>query len=840
MLPTTLRLPFARLFTALTAGLFLLLAPAAQCVPQWLPGDPRPVPDGYTTSSAIWDPDGAGPLTARLLVGGGMKVANNNQEDVLAYDGSTWAPLGSANGYVTALIVWNGQPYAAFTESPSFWSTIRTWDGTAWQPIGLASGPVYSFAIFNGQLVAGGSFTTVAGVAASNIASWNGTSWNPLGVGIGNGSVRAMAVFNNTLRVGGQFTIAGGQAAGNLAIWTGTAWTIGPIFNGDVHAIAVRSTTTIATTLLFVGGAFTSYSIGGLATAAQHIARFEGQNNTWSAVGTGVPGTRCTALFARNLGLSSYEVIAGVEDANSAQHAFRLNAGVWTPMGTLPNEAYNVHPATITFFGGRHTIGISTSTHAVRSWDGTQWLDVNGQGILGTVYAVEPSGNDIVIGGAFATIGGVAMNGIARGSANAWTPLGTGMTGGLGVFALATAQNGDVVAGGDFTTAGGLPANRIARWNGVAWAPLGTGLDATVTALLALPGGDILAAGDFTSAGGVPASRIARWNGSTWTALGLGLSARVNALAQLQNGDIVAGGDFLQAGVVPVNRIARWNGSTWFALGSGCNDSVYALATAPNGVLYAGGRFTAAGAAASRLVSWSNGTWSPVTAIGINTDVLALAVHANGHLFVGGGVFSFSFGPFGSWYSNLVRISPSGTLWSMGVAGVTVRGIALPSGDVAIGGQFTSMGAVVSVNVARYHTPCAATATSYGAGCSGLAAPLSLASLEAPWIGGSYRLRASTFGPTGFAVQALGLAQLSLPLPPLLPGALPGCLGLVTPDSLTVAFPTLGVLTFGSAVPLTAALIGFQLNAQVVQFEPLGGSFAISSSNGLHMTVGSL
>jgi hypothetical protein len=69
-----------------------------------------------------WDPDGNGPHKELLIVGGfsvaGDMVANN----IAAWDGNSWQPLGSGiNGSVRALTVYNGELIAGgeFTKSLS-------------------------------------------------------------------------------------------------------------------------------------------------------------------------------------------------------------------------------------------------------------------------------------------------------------------------------------------------------------------------------------------------------------------------------------------------------------------------------------------------------------------------------------------------------------------------------------------------------------------------------------------------------------------------------------------------------------------------------------------------
>ncbi|MBL8722990.1 MAG: hypothetical protein JNK49_03045, partial [Planctomycetes bacterium] len=42
----------------------------AQCAPHWLPGEPIGSLSGNISTSAVWDPDGAGPAGPLLVVAG--------------------------------------------------------------------------------------------------------------------------------------------------------------------------------------------------------------------------------------------------------------------------------------------------------------------------------------------------------------------------------------------------------------------------------------------------------------------------------------------------------------------------------------------------------------------------------------------------------------------------------------------------------------------------------------------------------------------------------------------------------------------------------------------------
>jgi hypothetical protein len=137
-----------------------------------------------------------------------------------------------------------------------------------------------------GNLYAGGAFSSIDGLPATNIAKWDGGSWSAVGPGLGNPDldfveVNALAVDSSgNLFAGGYFTNAGAVAATNVAKWDGTRWSaVGTGPDGGVFALAVDSDGNV-----YAGGSFTN--IGGI--NANNIAMWNGR--TWSAIGAGVTG----------------------------------------------------------------------------------------------------------------------------------------------------------------------------------------------------------------------------------------------------------------------------------------------------------------------------------------------------------------------------------------------------------------------------------------------------------------------------------------------------------------------------------------------------------------------
>lgn len=822
----------SRAAVGLFAAASLLPTARGQCTPDWLPGEPLRTPYGFADSSALWDPDGTGPLPVELVFGGDFVAATSLGARVITWNGTTWRALDGLSDPLTALVVHNGDLYAATADGLS---EIRRWTGSSWSLVAQPFGIVTTMASYNGQLVVGGAFLSIGGTSVNNIAAWNGTSWSPLGSGV-QGTPLAMAVQSGVLYVGGSLTSAGGTPVGNFASWSGSSWSAGPSFNGWVRALAIRSTTAIVNSYVFAAGSFTAYTLPGASTATpvSYCARFAPATSTWTTFSH--PNGPIHALSVRSTGLSSYE-IAALSPTTGANPSFRVatsTGGAWTTLASA-GAAATTEPMTLNYYQGRYTVSCSSPTTAVQSLANGSWASVDGQGIQGQVQDVLLLGDEMVIGGSFATISGTTVNHLARGSSGAWVPIGGGMTGTgpVHVSTLAKDPNGQLLVGGRFDAAGTTSAAGVARWDGSQWFAYGSGLPGDVMALLPQPNGDLLAGGSFLTPGG--AQNLARWNGTSWLPLGGGFDGPVHRLAILPDGSVVAAGAFANAGGIPANNLARWDGSSWSALG-GTDGPVLGIAVTKNGDLYAGGSFTAIGGYSARLARWNNGTWTPVASLGLGSSAIySIAAHDNGDVFVGGQTFSISFGPFGSWSTPLLRVRGS-TTSPIDVVGAEVRGLAVGD-DLAMVGSFQLVGDAVSAGVARLHTPCPATATSFGASCAGHNGQLSLQAPAAAWVGGTLRLEAGTFGPSALGVLVIGAASFTVPLDTVFADAAPGCLASVQPDAVVFLSPVGGVVNATAAIPATPTLVGAVFYAQAGQLESLPAP-RTSSSNALELTIG--
>lgn len=123
-------------------SLCVAFAASAQpvCPAQWLPGDGVPGVSGSVYAQTLWDPDGAGPLPAQLVVAGSFTLAGN----VLANNIATYNPATGA------------------------WSALGT---------GMDGGVRALTTLPNGDLVAGGGFTTAGNQVSVYLARYTfGTS----------------------------------------------------------------------------------------------------------------------------------------------------------------------------------------------------------------------------------------------------------------------------------------------------------------------------------------------------------------------------------------------------------------------------------------------------------------------------------------------------------------------------------------------------------------------------------------------------------------------------------------------------------------------------------------
>ena len=365
-MPTQSSLPWRRLTAAIlfATACSSTAALRAQCFasqPSWLPGAGVAGTDSPVQAMLEWDPDGAGPAPARIVLGGGFRAAGSLAVDgLVAYD-----PIAGTFGLVDAaaggnrLVGWvsalaqlpNGNLVAAgsFQLGDSFHS-IAIWNGSAWASLGGdGSASIVALAVrSNGNIIAGGTQLQLGAVTANMVAEWNGTSWSDLGNGLtGQGVVNTLKFLpNGALVAGGVF------GPGNIAVRNGNSWS----GLGSGIAGRVQSVVTLANGDLIAGGEFLTAG----SVICNHIARWNG--STWSSLGSGINGLA---------------PVAGgpiVHDLRLLANGSVLVAGAFTTAG-------------------------ATLARSLATWDGFAWSPI-ADGVEGRVVStLESSDGSLWLGG---------------------------------------------------------------------------------------------------------------------------------------------------------------------------------------------------------------------------------------------------------------------------------------------------------------------------------------------------------------------------------------------------------------------------------------------------------
>lgn len=763
-------------------------------------------------------PPAAGPASAAyclqalangdLIAGGSFAVAGpTTANNVARFDGAVWSAIGDGvNGTVNAVAeTANGDLIVGgnFTTAGGVATgSIARWDGVHWSALGAGtSGNVYALQVMaNGDLIAGGTFS-VNGAALATIARWDGAGWSAVSGGLLGQVFDMTELANGDLAVAGHVSQPGTNGANGLMRWDGAAWSVVPGLstgvNSYVHGVAqLASGELVLCGLLSVG------------QTSQSLAVTSGP--TMQPVPSPVGGVRRIAVAGNGDVLA-----AGWNYATMTSEVGRWDGANWTMLaGDLPD---NVGQVIVAAAGQVLLAGRSTETQAsVVGFDGVHWQPV-GEAVPPNVDVVAATSSDgFAIGGAFDEVLGVAANNIALWSGAAWTGLGQGVDG--RVTALSTAPDGSLLVGGEFTAAGGVPANHIARWHNGAWSTLASGLAQAPVAICASAAGEVVALIDNEPL-------IQFFNGQAWStidpvATNGWISADHRSVVAMPNGDFVFGGYYV-VGFAQAYSALRLSAGSMQVIAP-ISGYGLELSLAADGELY--GVVQIGGP--NQLTRLVGNTWQPLSAMPHQvTDLQVLP---------GGAVLTAA---SAGWSEGVFRWDGGSWLPLPGLATSSCSELAINRrGELMAAGTFTMSNREVAQGFMHATPSCPATATSVGAGCTGLAGPLSLIAETMPWLGATMQMTAYGLPGQSLAVHAVGTMPIVQPLPL---GA-PGCSLLVSPIYLDALTPSNGQATASVLVPNSQALVGLGLRSQVVGLE-LSPSFAIvrtTSTNAVQMTVG--
>jgi hypothetical protein len=656
---------------------------------QWLPGQCPVGVDPYVVETMTsWDPDGLGPQSDVLVVGGWFSSAGGKACNYIAtWDGVKWEPIGAGftgGNAVYNLTVFNGQLVAGgnFTASDGNpMPGVAQWDGTQWQPMGSETSYITAMAVFNGQLFAGAHYGE-DDMYFTHIVRWNGSQWVPVSGSI-YGGVNSLVVYANSLVAGGNFLAIDEVSCNYILAWDGgMGWLpIGGNTDSVVYTLAVWNGNLIA------GGAF--WWVDGVECI--FIAQWNG--STWQSVGGGTNGwvTCMTTQDGELYAAGDFTQAGGV----NCSHIARWDGSQWNPLsGGLDDRGQSLYHVFALyswhggiFEGGADYIVDGLETNFIARWQDNKWHAL-GNGLDGYVSVFLADGDTLYASG-MAQAGGVVCHGLAQWNGQEWSAMGEGLDGG----ALSLVKyNGNILAG-----SGGSGTIDINQWNGSEWQPFGGSFrydnmmfPETRINTMSVQNGNLIVGGQFNKLNENDCGHIAIWDGLAWNTLNGGMSDQVYALAEY-NGQLIAGGNFYTAGAVDCNNIARWDGTQWNPLGSGLDGDVRGLAVY-NGDLIAVGSFGYAGSVECwGVAKWNGSEWSTMGSL---SDSYTVEVYKN-KLYVGGD----SSGNIAVWDGSLK--------WQILDSGVDGQVSALETygEELIVGGNFENAGGEPSANWARWLDP---------------------------------------------------------------------------------------------------------------------------------------
>ncbi len=580
-------------------------------------------------------------------------------------------------------------------------------------------------ALPDGTMLAGGAFTSVAGLTRNRLVRFNADgkvdlTFNPNA----SGTVNTMAVQpDGKIIVGGTFQTVGGGSRTNVCRLNsdGTPdFTFTTSTDGTVYALALQ-----ADGKILVGGAFTRTD----GILRSRLARLNEDGSLDLTFNPGVVGTGVYCVLPQPDG----KIVVGGSFTALAGQA-RLNLGRLNADGSLdPTFNPGVNGAVQSLIlqaDGRILVGGTFSTLGGQNRANLGRL--NPDGTLDTTFSPSSSGpiyslalqgdGKIVVGGSFTTLWGAARSRLGRlnnttaaaqsltitNGTITWMRDGSGpeilqasfafCTNGVDWISLPTPQR---IAGGWQTTGAAVPGNATLRARGQVAAGFQSGSGYFVEASLGpaaisiQPLGKPAALGEYvrvsvTMAGPGPFTY-------QWYRDGVLVPNATNswyiasALPAISPYEVVITGP---GGTLRSQPVYVWLYGTDLTFNPGADGPVYAIAVQPDQKILVGGAFTnSPGIGLARVHATGSTRDSNFVASALGGVVSALAIQRDGRILVGGNFTNLA----GTQRPCLGRLNEDGSIdasFNPGVSGIApiVRCLAIqPDGKILVGGNFSTL-----------------------------------------------------------------------------------------------------------------------------------------------------
>ncbi|HEY1016413.1 MAG TPA: hypothetical protein VGE07_27130 [Herpetosiphonaceae bacterium] len=433
----------------------------------------------------------------QLYITGAFQLAGDPETYYVArWDGTRWQGIGTpaqVGGVVDEMIIRGGLLYFA-NISRTGQRALLTWNGSAWNRTGPIANPsnseqgfvfIKAFAQTGAQFYIGGLLENIKD-SQGNLQTINHAAqlidgeWHPLGHALlSTGPANA----NSILAVGEEVYAFG--RSGRTQVWNGRYWrnltstlpyetfaSDGSTLYAHDSARIFRRTGAAWTAIgvpngppahmrggpsgLYVAGAFTA--IDGV--AVKGLARWDGAS--WHAVGDSAVGGAISAMHVTVGGSyigGAFTAIGSV----SANHIARWDGAAWRALGAgIPESEISV---IVGDNADLYALSHTAESSFIRHWDGAEWTMIvtTSRDALRSIAVLD---GELVAGGRFDSIGGVAAQNIARWDGAAWRPLGSGLAGYLVNAPMALTTIGhNLYVYSDYSVAGGWVSPSFARWN---------------------------------------------------------------------------------------------------------------------------------------------------------------------------------------------------------------------------------------------------------------------------------------------------------------------------------------------------------------------------------------
>lgn len=433
-----------------------------------------------------------------------------------------------------------------------------------------AFGSISALEVMGDTLFFGGNFTSVNGtqrnrIACLSIGSGELLGWNPNA----NNTVLAMARLNNTLYVGGTFTSIAGLsririAALNITTGTATAWAPNNQFS-STRQLAISGNT------VYAGGNFVR-SDGTLQILAAALDATSAAVLDWN------PGA-FNDSFLFTLAIAGDKVYLGGNiasfggDLRRSASAFDLATGdllAWNPtLGGNPIEVRAIHAqgqqiylggafASVGGLSRNNLASVDINTAAVNPWNAS----LNGSG---QIRAIAGQGSTLYIGGSFGSVGGQSRQRLAAVDAlsGAVAPFNVGVLNG-DVYALELHQDALYVAG-TFTSIAGMPPGRAVAVDAQSAARLPWNPNVSFGGIISLErAGDKVYMGGFSGSswGGISATSIAAVDVESGVAVPFNIVPDMGSeviTLLVEDSTLYMGGDFVELNGISRMRLAAIN-----------------------------------------------------------------------------------------------------------------------------------------------------------------------------------------------------------------------------------------------------------------------------------------